>query len=78
MANPGVGDVDELIRQDGVGILIDGFDRESYIDAFKRLKLLGDISEKCRASAHERFDLVTVGGPRYRRLYKRLFCKGVD
>ena len=75
IANPGVGDVDELIREDGVGVLIDRFDREAYLDAVKKLVKLGDIGDRCRESARKRFDLATVGGIRYRRLYERLFCK---
>jgi len=74
IANSGVGDVDDLIKREGVGILIDRFDRSAYIAAFERLKLLGDIGEKCRETAKTRFDLETVGGLRYRRLYERLFC----
>ena len=73
IANSGVGDVDDLIREDGVGVLIDRFNREAYVDALKRLGDMGDISEICRASAKKRFDLETVGGVRYRRLYERLF-----
>lgn len=75
IANSGVGDVDELIHEDGVGVLIDSFEHAAYVDALKRLGDLGDISEKCRASAEKRFDLETVGGAGYRRLYEKLFCK---
>lgn len=78
MANSGVGDVDKLITEEGVGVLIDKFDRESYISAFEHLKALGDIGEKCRRVASEQFNLETVGGVRYRRLYQRLFCKDGD
>ncbi len=78
IANAGVGDVDELVEREGVGILIDTFDRDAYVNAIEKLKLLGDISEKCRETAHNRFDLETVGGVRYRRLYQRLFCKDRD
>jgi len=72
ISNRGIGDVDELITEDNVGVLLDRFDRDAYIDAIRRIKELGDINERCRTSAKERFDLVTVGGDRYRRLYKRL------
>ena len=72
IANSGVGDVDNLITEAGVGVLIDKFDHESYIAAFQKLKALGDIAEKCRRTAREQFDLETVGGVRYRRLYDRL------
>lgn len=47
-------------------------DREAYLDAINRLKELGDIGDKCRAVAKKRFDLETVGGVRYRRLYEKL------
>lgn len=72
IANSGVGDVDKLIAEEGVGVLIDKFDRESYIAAFEQIKALGDIGEKCSRVAREQFDLEMVGGVRYRRLYERL------
>lgn len=75
IANAGVGDVDELIKEEGVGVLIDSFDRETYLIAIKKLKELGDISNKCRVVAKKHFDLETVGGVRYRRLYEKLFAK---
>lgn len=72
IANSGVGDVDSLILGDGVGVVIDTFDRESYLNAIAGLAELGDIADKCRETAKLRFDLVSVGGVRYRRLYNRL------
>jgi glycosyltransferase involved in cell wall biosynthesis len=72
IANSGVGDVDELLTTEGVGVLLDGFDRESYVDAIRKLRSLSGINEKCRETAHRRFDLESVGGERYRRLYKRI------
>jgi glycosyltransferase involved in cell wall biosynthesis len=75
IANSGVGDVDELIREDRVGVLMDRFDGDAYEKALHNLESLGEVGEKCRRSAAERFDLRSVGGVRYRRLYERLFCK---
>ena len=72
IANSGVGDVDSLIRDKAVGVLIDRFDRESYLAAIEQLAALDDIGERCRETAKRRFDLETVGGVRYRRIYKRL------
>jgi glycosyltransferase involved in cell wall biosynthesis len=72
IANSGVGDVDELINNNGVGVLIDRFDRDAYLEAIEQLRTLGDISEKCRDTAKREFDLKTVGGPRYLRLYENL------
>ncbi len=75
IANAGVGDVDGLIVGDRVGVLIDKFDEETYLSAINELTDLGDIADHCRETAKLRFDLETVGGVRYRRLYNRLFCK---
>ena len=72
IANAGVGDVDRLILDDGVGVLVEGFDRDSYSNALYKLEQLGDISDKCRETARLRFDLETVGGVRYRRIYENL------
>lgn len=72
IANSGVGDVDELIQTEGVGVLIDEFTKDAYANALEELEQLGDISAKCSEVSHRRFDLSSVGGERYRRLYKRL------
>jgi glycosyltransferase involved in cell wall biosynthesis len=78
VANSGIGDVDAQILSDGVGVLIDTFDSESYVEAFSRLKAMGNIREQCRTAARNRFDLESVGGERYRRLYKKLLCNDGD
>jgi glycosyltransferase involved in cell wall biosynthesis len=79
VSNRGVGDVDELILTDKVGVLIDDFSEASYSKALAEVlksKASGAITvEKCRDSARKRFDLETVGGARYRSLYKRLMAK---
>lgn len=72
IANSGIGDVDELITTDGVGVLIDEMNTDGYRAALEKLRALGDISERCRASARGRFDLEKVGADGYRRLYRRL------
>lgn len=72
IANRGVGDVDELIEKNGVGVLVDGFDKASYLSAMKKIDELGDVAEKCRETAYREFDLETVGGVGYRRAYRRL------
>ncbi len=75
LANSGVGDVDRDIAEDEVGVLIDDFANENLASAVNRLRELTDIRMRCRDSAKKRFDLKSVGGVRYRRLYERLFCK---
>ena len=72
VSNSGIGDLDQLITQEGIGVLIDDFSAESYTQALQRIKEMGDISGRCRSSAKKRFDLATVGGRRYRELYKNL------
>jgi hypothetical protein len=39
----------------------------------KLLLLDQSVAERCRESARKRFDLASVGGARYRRLYQRVF-----
>ena len=78
VCNTGVGDLDELIETDRVGILISDFTPEAYERALAELAALceegeeEDLPARCRESARRRFDLVDVGGARYRRLYRRL------
>ena len=72
IANRGVGDVDALIRGEGVGVLIGRFDRAEYLRALEKFDQLGDISDRCRDAAQRLFDLETVGGVRYRGLYEKL------
>lgn len=72
IANSGVGDVDELINSEKVGILVDEFTPEAYQQALFKLRRLGYVSERCKETARRRFDLEAVGGSRYFRLYKNL------
>jgi len=83
ISNAGIGDLDDLIAEDNVGALLDAFNWESYEQALEKMgRLLLDqgVAERCRESARKRFDLASVGGARYRRLYRRMFEKecGVD
>lgn len=71
-ANSGIGDVDELVRRNGVGVLIDGFTEEAYTRSIEELLQLGDIGDRCRRTAEEEFSLELVGGPRYRGVYDRI------
>ncbi|HMM81116.1 MAG TPA: glycosyltransferase [Pyrinomonadaceae bacterium] len=72
IANRGVGDVDTLIEENRVGVLLDGFDEASYLKALDRIAALGDVSTRCRETARREFDLKTVGGKQYRRIYDRI------
>jgi glycosyltransferase involved in cell wall biosynthesis len=75
VCNTGVGDLNELIDTDRVGVLISEFTPEAYERALAELATLrrdANLPERCRSSARRRFDLAAVGGTRYRRLYRRL------
>jgi len=72
IANPGVGDVDALITTNRIGALLHDFSRESYLGAIEEIEALGDVSELCMRTARQEFDLESVGGKRYNRMYQRL------
>lgn len=76
IANRGVGDVDSLIEENGIGVLIDQFSNEVYAATLSKLAALdsqGDaFAKKCREVAERKYDLVEIGGARYRRIYGRL------
>lgn len=75
LSNTGIGDVDEVIERDGVGALVHEFNDEAYLRALMAIdELCRDpaLAERCRESARRRFDLATVGGPRYCNVYRRI------
>ncbi|MEO6654960.1 MAG: glycosyltransferase [Pyrinomonadaceae bacterium] len=72
ISNRGVGDLDELIKENRVGVLLDNFTQDAYLAAIKEAEANGNIQDRCRIIAREEFDLEAVGGARYRRLYKNL------
>jgi glycosyltransferase involved in cell wall biosynthesis len=78
ICNAGIGDLDEVVEADRVGVIASRLDRESYLQALSDVESLrreAGLSERCRASARARYDLEKVGGPRYRRIYDRLLTK---
>jgi glycosyltransferase involved in cell wall biosynthesis len=72
IANTGVGDVDDLIKSAGAGVLVERLDRENYRQAVKEFSSLNETTDHYRQIAEKHFDLQSVGGKRYRRLYQRL------
>jgi len=75
ISNAGIGDLDDVIAEDNVGVILDAFNQESYGRALEEMSLLlldRRVAERCRESARKRFDLTSVGGARYRRLYQRM------
>jgi hypothetical protein len=75
LCNVGIGDTDELLVTNRVGVLVETFGRRSYIRALHDLDVLAaDISlrQRCRAVARQYLDLGTIGSARYHRLYVRV------
>lgn len=75
VCNAGIGDMDELVTRERVGVVLDDFNDESYARAAEQaLQLAGDAKARERAlrTAHNYFDLQAVGGRGYLNVYRRL------
>jgi glycosyltransferase involved in cell wall biosynthesis len=75
ISGAGIGDMDEQIEEARVGVVLRSFDRAAYVEALRDLEILRrdpDLAERCRQIARTRYDLETIGGVRYRRLYKAI------
>lgn len=80
ISNSGIGDVDALIEGEKVGIILKGFTEKDFAEALTGIdNFLQDknLSEHCRSVAHRKFDVETVAGKSYRRLYNRLLTAKV-
>jgi hypothetical protein len=74
ICNRGIGDLDDVIEREGVGVLVDDFSEAAYSSAVRRLKsLLEDpgLSERCRRLAEARYS-VDLGVDAYHGLYTEL------
>lgn len=74
ITNSGIGDTDEFVRRNRVGVVLDGFDKETLAAAVEEALLLAKedaIAERCRLAARE-YSMSEVGGPRYRSVYRKL------
>ena len=72
IATAGIGDLDTHIEEGRVGVLLQTLDRAAYVEAFRAIEELRhdpELAERCRSEARARYDLHTIGGERYRRLY---------
>ena len=75
VATAGIGDLDAQIEEGRVGVLLHKLDRIAYAEAFHAVEELrrdADLAERCRNMARTRYDLRSVGGVRYRRLYAQV------
>lgn len=73
--NKGVGDTEELVRENKVGVVIEGFERVSYDKAIREfLELIkeGDaLGQRCRKTAMRELSL-ELGVERYNAIYERV------
>lgn len=75
VVNDKVGDTTEFTVEDKTGVVISEFTPAAYTKALEEIdELMKDVelTTRCRESARKRFDLGTVGGLRYKRLYESL------
>lgn len=75
VSTAGIGDVDKMIETFGVGVILRSFDAEAYDEAAdSALRLVADpgLRTRCFSTVAHHFDLVRVGGPRYRLVYERI------
>jgi glycosyltransferase involved in cell wall biosynthesis len=72
IATAGIGDLDRTIEQARVGVLLRSLDRDAYagaLQAIEELRRDPELAARCRGEARAHYDLHTVGGERYLRLY---------
>ncbi len=75
VSNAGIGDLDDLVESERVGAIVRGFTSKNYVDALDEIELLRsdqNLRGRCREVALARFDVNSVGGVKYRRLYQKL------
>lgn len=75
VCNSGIGDMDELVEREKVGVVLRHFDEDAYEKAADEALLFAqdpDIRKRCRGVARVYFDLQTVGSERYVNMYRRL------
>jgi len=79
LCNAGIGDTDELLVENRVGVLLRTFGHESYVQALREVDQFAEdtsLRRRCRDVAQRYFDLGAIGGPRYHRLYLRVTERG--
>jgi len=75
VCNPGVGDVDESLKEHEAGVVVRAFDEASYTEASREVEVLRaqeGIASRCRRAAHATTSLEEIGVPRYDRLYRHI------
>jgi glycosyltransferase involved in cell wall biosynthesis len=73
VSSSGVGDVDDFLQGEALGILVDRFAPDAYRDAAEavnRLRHDPDLPRRSLAAARKRLSLEAVGVPRYDAVYR--------
>jgi glycosyltransferase involved in cell wall biosynthesis len=76
IANTGVGDLEDFVEQEGVGVLLRSFSEDELARAARFVATAAqeraDVRRRCVEVAARRFDLHEVGVSRYARLYEAI------
>lgn len=75
VSNAGIGDVDNLLESEGVGVVVREFTAAELMRAAERAQTLANdakVRTHCIEVARRHFDLHTVGGKGYANVYGRL------
>jgi glycosyltransferase involved in cell wall biosynthesis len=75
IVNAGIGDLDEIVRGEGIGVVVPEFSDTAYRDSARQLKsLLKDeaLRARCVEAARKYFDLEQIGWARYRAIYDQM------
>lgn len=73
VSGTGIGDLDEIIEENKVGVIIPEFNSEFYARAFKQIDTLLEnvnLRRHCSETAYQEFDLYRVGVQKYRQIYQ--------
>lgn len=75
ITNSGIGDLDDLINTERVGVTVTAFSDEAFelgLEQLLRLLQEQDLRERCKSTAEKYFDLKKVGWAGYRHMYELL------
>ncbi len=75
VCNAGVGDTEDLLLNEKVGVVLRAFDEKAYAEAAEAAIALAEdpaTPERSMRVAHACFGLVEIGGVGYRNVYRRL------
>lgn len=75
VSNAGIGDMDDLLEREGVGVVVHDFTKEEFERAATRaLQLAHDreVRARCVEVARQYFDIKTIGANGYINVYRRI------